>query len=208
MTCNKHVWSVCVLKLNSPGRPTHKDPLDAQLLPFTLTTWNQTTQDYHQVLTQVKRSHVDDFFCHQVASKFHSYVWWGSQRCNIIFFLGSKRHDFPHLSRRFSNPSELSSSSFSMCYPTLVLELLADPKPSSSLHLLSAECFQNIIGQSVVSNQVVCIADWVAGCNYVYDNNGAHCEWLQQTWCSDCRVFHHPLLCSSSAGEEYRHDDS
>lgn len=34
------------------------------------------------------------------------------------------------------------------------------------------EAFQNIIAPSVASNQVVCVADGVAGCNYVYDNNG------------------------------------
>ena len=51
----------------------------------------------------------------------------------------------------------------------LMWQLLVDPQ---TLRTEWEKSSTNIIDQPVVSNQVVCVADWVAGCNYVYDNNG------------------------------------
>lgn len=51
--------------------------------------------------------------------------------------------------------------SLGCCIP--VRELQEHPKWEKSS--------RNIMSQSLVSNQAVCMADWVAGCNYVYDNN-------------------------------------
>lgn len=95
-----------------------------------------------------------------------------------IFFVLERLSHHHNISRNFRHTSLLTSSGFNHWEQHSCVGATGRPQVR--------EVFQNIISQSLVSNQVVCMADWVAGCNYVYDNNrpivsecGSLVLWLQ-----------------------------